>query len=109
MKRFEIKLDEHNTKIIELQFQSKIVIQDNALQKLEINFDNKEQYSRRLCIRIHAVHCNENDDISFINIVEMCCDEIGVKFDMNEIDMVHYIGKPVFDTDLKQKVRSIIA
>ena len=35
----------------------------------------------------------------------MCCDEIGVKFDMNEIDMVHYIGKPVFDTDSKQKVR----
>ena len=31
-----------------------------------------------------------------------------VKFDMNEIDMVHYIGKPIFDTDSKQKVWSII-
>ena len=27
---------------------------------------------------------------------------------MNEIDRVHYIGKPNFDTDSKQKVRSII-
>ena len=51
---------------------------------------------------------NENDDISVINKVEQCCDEIGVKFDMNEIDRVHYIGKPAFDTDSKQKVRSII-
>ena len=28
---------------------------------------------------------------------------------MNEIDRVHYIGKLVFDTDSKRKVRSIIA
>ena len=34
--------------------------------------------------------------------------KIGVKFDMNEIDRVHYIGKPVFDTDSKRKVNSII-
>ena len=27
---------------------------------------------------------------------------------MNEKNRVHYIGKPVFDTDSKQKVRSII-
>ena len=31
-----------------------------------------------------------------------------MKFDMNEIDRVHYIGKHVFDTDSKRKVRSII-
>ena len=41
--------------------------------------------------------------ISVINKVERCCDEIGVKFDMNEIDRVHYIGNPVFDTGSKQK------
>ena len=34
VKRFEEKLDEQNAKIIELQ--SKIAIQDNALQRLEI-------------------------------------------------------------------------
>ena len=51
--------------------------------------------------------CNEND-ISVINRVEQCCDEIGVKFDMNEIDRVHYIGKPIFETDSKRKIRSII-
>ena len=106
VKRFEEKLDEHNAKIVELQ--SKIATQDNALQRLEIKCDDNEQYSRRSCIRIHGVQYNENDDISVINKVEQCCDEIGVKFDMNEIDRVHYIGKPVFDAIPKQKVRSMI-
>ena len=46
--------------------------------------------------------------INVISKVERFCDEIGVKFDSNEIDRVHYIGNPVFDTDSKQKVRSII-
>ena len=104
VKRFEEKLDEQNAKML----QSKIAIQDNALQRLEIKCDDNEQYSRRSCIRIHGVQYNENDDISVINKVEQCCDEIGVKFDMNEIDRVHYIGKPVFDTDSKQKVMTII-
>ena len=106
VKRFEEKLDEQNAKIIELQ--SKIAIQDNALQRLEIKCDDNEQYSRRSCIRIHGVQYNENDDISVINKVEQCCDEIGVKFDMNEIDRVHYIGKPISDSDSKQRVWSII-
>ena len=105
-KRFEETLDEQNAKIIELQ--SKIAIQDNALQRLEIKCDDNEQYSRRSCIQIHVVQYNGNDDISVINKVEHCCDEIGVKFDMNEIYWVYYIGKPVFDTDAKRKVRPII-
>ena len=56
VKRFEEKLDEQNAKIIELQ--SKIAIQDNALQRLEIKCDDNEQYSRRSCIRIHGVQYN---------------------------------------------------
>ena len=106
MKRFEEKLDEQNAKIIELQ--SKIAIQDNGLQRLEIKCDNNEQYSRRSCIRTNGVQYNENDDINVIYKVEQFCNEIGVKFDMNEIDRVHHIGKPVFDTDSKQKDRSVI-
>ena len=43
-----------------------------------------------------------------MNKVEKCCGEIGVKFDQNEIDRVHYVSKSVFDTDAKQRVRSII-
>ena len=88
-----------------IELQSKITIQDNALQKLELTCDNNEQYSGRLCIRIHGVDNNENDDINFTNKVERCCDEIGIKFELNEIDRVHYVGKPAFDTDSKQKVR----
>ena len=52
-----------------------------------------QQYSRGSCIRIYGVPYN---------------DEINVKFETNEIDRVHYIGKPVFDTDWKRKVSSII-
>ena len=93
VKRFEEELDEKNAKTIELQ--SEIAMQDNTLQKLEMKCYDNRQYSRRLCVP------NENDGISVTNKVERCCDEIAVKFDMNEIDRVHYIGKPVFDTDSK--------
>ena len=103
MKRFDKKLDKQNTKIIELQ--TKIAIQGNAIQKLEIKSDDNEQYSRRSSIRIHGVQYDENVDISVINKVERCYDEITVKPDMNEIYSVNYIGKSIFDTDSKQKVR----
>ena len=103
---FKEKLDEQNAKIIKLQ--SKISIQDNSLQRLEMKCVENGQYSRRSCIRVQGVQYNENDNISVINKVEQCCDEIGIKFDMNEIDREHYIGKPIFETDLKQKVRLII-
>ena len=87
---------------------SKIPIQDNALQKFETKCDDNEQYSRHSCIRIHGLQHNENDDINIINKFKRCCDKIGVKFDTNNIGRVHYIGKPVFDTDSKLKVRSVI-
>ena len=83
MKRFKEKLDDQSVKIIELQ--SKIAIQDNALQKLEIKYDDNEQYRRRSWMLIHAVEYNENDDINIKNKVERRCDEIGVKFDSIEI------------------------
>ena len=83
MKRFKEKLDDQSVKIIELQ--SKIAIQDNALQKLEIKYDDNEQYRRPSWMRIHAVEYNENDDINIKNKVERRCDEIGVNFDSIEI------------------------
>ena len=75
VKRSEEKIEEQNPKIIDLQ--SKILIQDNAFQKLEIKNDNNEQYSCRSCTPIYSVEYNEND-VSVINKVERCCDEIGV-------------------------------
>ena len=58
VKRFEEKLGEQNAEIIELQ--SKLAIQDNALQRLEIKCNDNEEYS--------GVQHNENDDISVINL-----------------------------------------
>ena len=57
---------------------------------------------------IHGLEYNENDDVHVMNKVERCCDEISVKFALNEIDRMHYITTSIFDTDSKQKVRSII-
>ena len=59
VKRFDEKLDEQNAKVIGLQ--SKVAIQDNALQKFEIKCEENEQYSRCSCICIHGVQYNEND------------------------------------------------
>ena len=53
VKRFEEKLYEQNAKIIELQ--SKITIQDNALQRLEIKSEDNEQYGRHSCMHIYGV------------------------------------------------------
>ena len=52
-----------------------------------------------MCVGIHGVQYNENEDINIINKVERCFDEICVKFDLNKIGRVHYIGKPIFHTD----------
>ena len=52
---------------------------------LEIKFHDNGQYSRRSCIRIHGVQYHENDDISVINKVEQCYDEIGVKFEIDRV------------------------
>ena len=84
------------------------MIQDNAFQKLEIKCDDNKQYGRRLCVRIHSVEYNENNDVNFMNKVERHCDEVCVKFDLNDIDSLHYVGKPIFITDSEKKVRSII-
>ena len=46
--KFEDKLREQNLKIQELE--SKIHSQENAFKKLEIIYDDSEQYSRRSCI-----------------------------------------------------------
>ena len=88
VKRFEDKLDERNPKIMELE--SKIAMQENAFQKLEIKCNDNEEHSHRWCIRIHGVKYNEK--------VERCCDEIVVKFDSNEIDGVHqeYLRRSYF-------------
>ena len=73
-----------------------------------IKCDDNEQCSRRSCIHFHGVEYNESDDVNVISKVERCCDEIGVKFASNEIDRMQYIGKLAFDTDSKQKFRSVI-
>ena len=55
------KIVEQNGKIKELQ--SKVVTKDNAYQKLEIKCNDIEQCICRLCMLIHGVEYNENDDV----------------------------------------------
>ena len=106
VKKIVEKIVEQNGKIKELQ--SKVVMKDNAYQKLEIKCNDIEQCSCRLCMLIYGVEYNENDDVmNIMNKVEKCCDEIDVAFDPNQKDRMYHIGKPVFDSVTKHKVRSI--
>ena len=61
VKKIVEKIVEQNGKIKELQ--SKVVMKDNAYQKLEIKCNDIEQCICRLCMLIHGVEYNENDDV----------------------------------------------
>ena len=56
--KFVEKIDEQNRKIDELE--GKIAIQSNTIDQLIIKCVENEQYSRRSCLRIHGIECNDD-------------------------------------------------
>lgn len=69
--------------------QSKIVIQNNALQNLEIKCNSNEKYSCGSCIPIHGVDYNK-----IVDLINVSCDEIGVTFDPTEITRHRILVSP---------------
>ena len=106
MKKIEDKFNEQNTRIEELE--SKLAIKQNIVGNLEINCDDNEQYSRRSCLRVHGLDFSSDEDEGVMKKVEKCCSDMGIEFNQNEIDHVHYIGKPYMDKTKNKKVRSLI-
>ena len=105
MKKIEDKFNEKNTRTEELE--SKLAIKQNIIDTLEIKCDDNEQYSRRSCLRVHGLDFSCDEDEGVMKKVEKCND-MGIEFNQNEIDRVHYIGKPYMDKTKNKKVRSLI-
>ena len=74
------------------------------LSKLEINIDDGEQYSRRMCLRIDGIDLksdeNENSS-SCMEKVQKVFEEMGVQVPAVSIDRAHRIGKRFPATDEK--------
>ena len=106
MKKIEDKFKEKNTAIEELE--SKLAIKQNIIDNLEIKCDYNKQYSRRSCLRVHGLDFSSDEDEGVMKKVEKCCSDMGIEFNQNEIDRVHYIGEPYMDKTKNKKVRSLI-
>ena len=107
MKKIEDKFNEQNTRIEELE--SKLAIKQNIIDNhLEIKCDDNEQYSQRSCLRVHGLDFSSDEDEGVMKKVEKCCSDMGIEFNQNEIDRVHYIGKTYMDKTKNKKVRSLI-
>ena len=89
---FELRLKEQNDKIRSLE--GKIVTQGVVIDQLQIAADNNESYSRRSCLRINNIPCDNNeDDIVLNKKIENCYKEMNVVYDASQIDRVHRIGR----------------
>ena len=62
---FELRLKEQNDKIRSLE--GKIVTQGVVIDQLQIAADNNESYSRRSCLRINNIPCDNNEDDIVLN------------------------------------------
>ena len=82
---------------------------NKRLSKLEINIDNGEKYSCRMCLMIDGIDLksdeNENRS-SCMEIVQKVFEEMGVQIPAVSIDRAHRIGKRFPATD--EKGRKII-
>ena len=105
MKKIHDKSKEQNTRIEELE--SKLAINQNVIDNLEIKCHDNEQYSRRSCLRVHGLEFNSDNDEDMKKLEK--CKDMDVEFNENEIDRAHYIGKPYVDKVKNEKVRSLIS
>ena len=86
-----------------------ILVQKNALEKLETKWDSNEQYIWSSCLRIHGTEFNPNaDNDSVMNKMEKWYYDIVLEFNESKIDRPHYIFKPTIDKNTRKKCKSIV-
>ena len=85
-----------------------MTIKQNIIDNLEIKCDDNEQYSQRSCLRVHGLNFSSDEDEGVMKKVEKCCSDMGIEFNQNDIDRVHYIGKSYMDKTKNKKVRSLV-
>ena len=101
--KFVEKIDEQNRKIDELE--GKIAIQSNTIDQLIIKCVENEQYSRRSCLRIHGIECNDDErNGNVLERVKECYEEMNLSFQDENIDRVHRIGKTYTDKNTGKKM-----
>ena len=112
--KFEKRIKEQDTRIEGLKskvahLEGKVTSLNKTLSKLEININDGEQYSRRMCLRIDGIDLesdeNENNS-SCMKTVQKVFEEMGVQVPAVSIDQAHRIGKRFPATD--EKGRKII-
>lgn len=83
---------------------------EKLLATLEIKCDNNEQYSRRTCLRIHGIEFDDRKakDEKVNDLVKICYETMGLKFDENVIDRAHRIGSKYTDKVTGKQTKSII-
>ena len=106
LKRFEHKINGQNTKIEELE--PKLAMKQTAIDNIEIKCDDNKQYSQRLCVRIHGLDFNRDEDNNVMKKVERFYRDMGIEFIQNQIDRAHYIGKSFIYKKEKKRVISVI-
>ena len=105
--KFEEIVNAQNKKIEELE--STIAVQNNVIEKLKIDTDMNQQYSRRSSLRIHGVQVPERDGKEDINsVIKECYSKLDIPFSNDNIDRAHRIGKSYVDKFTGIKVKSII-
>ena len=103
---FESKISEQNDNIYELE--SRVAIQEETINNFLTKCDNNEQYSRRICLRIHSIESNsseKNEDM--IEKIRDCHNALELPFNEEVIDCAHRIGKEYMDKISEKKVKSI--
>ena len=60
VKRFEHKLEEKNSKIVELEL--KFAMKQTTIDNIEIKCDVNKQYTRKSCVHIHGLDFISDED-----------------------------------------------
>ena len=96
LERFEEKFTAQNQRIVDLE--KNIPLQEKKIE------EGNEQYSRRFCIRMHALKYDKNEgQKDIVSKISECFSEIGLPYNEAETYRVHPIGKPYKNESLDFK------
>ena len=77
---------------------------DTKTKEILKNQEETEQYSRRLCLRIYGIKCEDNESAEVC--LQKCVkvfEELGVSIPNVCIDRAHRVGKAIFKDGLKKQ------
>ena len=107
LQKLEKRITDQDNKIEELE--SRLLIQKNVIDKLLLQSDDNEQYSRRSCLRINGMEFEDNEKSTDVMAkLEECYNHVELAFDANDIERVHRIGNVFTDKDTGKKTKQII-